>query len=249
MSRQRINTPLARAILFLFVSSCTPLLQAEPWLVGNALSTDSGELLYRELHYRDTPSAKLSERVEYVDPQGELMVEKTLDDSLSSIMPNVEQTDLRTGTRFVVTNDSANFMKSTYRRAGADVETARIEKDEQLIIDAGFDPYVRAHWEALEAGEAVRGTFFVPARLDTVQISIRETDSEQCADIAVATLCLVVRPAGFLRLVSWFVDPLYLAYERGSQRLLMYRGLSNILDNEGKAQDVVIRYEYASPAS
>ena len=221
-------------------------LHAQPQIVGSAVSSDNGQLLYRELHYRDDAAALISERVEYVSPSGELLVEKNLDGSRSAITPNVEQNDLRTGTRFTITSTD-NGIEALYQRGGESAKTQRVDKDEQLVIDAGFDPYVRAHWQTLAAGEAIRAEFFVPARLDTVKISIRQTDAAQCAAITSPTMCLVVRPAGFLRLVGWLVDPLYLAYGQDSQRLLLYRGISNLLDAEGASQDVLIRYEYAKP--
>lgn len=221
--------------------------QAQPWLVGEAASTDNGELLYRELHYRSDASALLSERVEYVSPAGELLVQKTLDSSVSPITPNVEQNDLRSGTRFSV-SDVGAALDSRYQRSGESMATKLLDKNERLVVDAGFDPYVRANWETLSAGEAIRAEFFVPARLETINISIRKTDAEQCAAVTSAALCLVVRPAGMLRLVGWFVDPLYLAYAQDSQRLLMYRGISNLLNEDGESQDVLIRYQYANPA-
>tara|TARA_R110001606_G_scaffold369162_4_gene525117 strand:- start:105 stop:851 length:747 start_codon:yes stop_codon:yes gene_type:complete len=222
-------------------------LHAQPWIVGEAASVESGELLYQELHYRSDALALLSDRVEYVAPSGELLVEKSLNGARSFITPEVEQNDLRSGTRFSV-NDNGDSLEVRYQRAGQSLVSKRIEKEERLVVDAGFDPYVRANWEALSTGEAIRAEFFVPARLDTVRISIRQTDAEQCAAISSSALCLVVRPAGILRLVGWLIDPLYLAYEQDSQRLLMYRGISNLLDENGEPQNVLIRYQYANPA-
>lgn len=238
----------AKVLLIASIGLVASPLHAQPWVIGNAVSVNNGELLYRELHYRIDTSALISERVEYVSPSGELLVRKTLDGSRSLITPNVEQNDLRTGTQFAI-NDAGDSLNTRYQRGGETSATKRIEKGDRLVVDAGFDPYVRAHWEALKAGDAIRAEFFVPARLDTVGISIRKTDAEQCAAITAEVLCLVVRPAGFLRLVGWFVDPLYLAYAQGSQNLLLYRGISNLLDANGKSQDVLIRYEYATPAS
>ena len=238
---------VGRCLMVAFASMAMPL-QAQPWVVGDAASAENGELLYREIHYRSDASASLSERVEYVNPSGELLVEKNLSGARSSITPEVEQNDLRNGTRFSI-RDSGDSMDALYRRGGQGFESSRIDKEERLVVDAGFDPYVRAHWQALRNGETIRAEFFVPARLDTVKISIRETDAEQCAAIDSSVLCLVVRPAGILRLVGWLVEPLYLAYEQGSQRLLMYRGISNLLDEYGESQNVVIRYQYASTAS
>lgn len=238
----------AKQLLVAVIALIALPLHAQPWIVGDAASVDSGELLYQEKHYRSDASTLLSDRVEYVAPSGELLVEKKLNGARSLISPEVEQNDLRSGTRFSV-NDNGDSLDVRYQRGGQSSESRRITKEERLIVDAGFDPYVRAHWEALSAGETIRAEFFVPARLDTVRISIRQTDAEQCASITSATLCLVVRPAGVLRLVGWLIDPLYLAYEQGSQRLMMYRGISNLLDENGESQNVLIRYRYANTAS
>ena len=244
---RRLNSAYLRIFSFATFGFFASTLHAQPWVVGNAVSAQTGELLYRELHYRSDKSAPISEQVEYVSPSGELLVKKTLDAAHSPQMPNVEQRDFRTGTRFSINDIGAGF-DVYYQRDGDREVTGHIDKDEQLVVDAGFDPYVRSHWEELSSGEAIRAEFFVPARLDTVKISIRRTDPEQCASIPSAALCLSVRPAGLLRLVGWFVDPLYLAYAEGSQRLLMYKGISNLLDAEGESQDVLIRYQYADPA-
>ncbi len=247
LSKSNFSYCATRLLVALSALIAMPL-HAQPWIVGDAASVDSGELLYQEKHYRSDASALLSDRVEYVAPTGEVLVEKSLNGARSFITPEVEQNDLRSGTRFSV-SDNGNSLDVRYQRGGQNSESKRIEKEERLVVDAGFDPYVRAHWEALSAGETIRAEFFVPARLDTVKISIRKTDDEQCAAITSSTLCLVVRPAGILRLVGWLVEPLYLAYEQGSQRLMMYRGISNLLDENGDSQNVLIRYQYANAAS
>lgn len=64
-----------------------------------------------------------------------------------------------------------------------------------------------------------------------------------------AALCLVVRPAGILRLVGKLIDPLYLAYKQDTQWLLMYRAISNFHDENGESQNVLNRYQYANMAS
>tara|TARA_R100001377_G_scaffold82144_1_gene62221 strand:+ start:1216 stop:1962 length:747 start_codon:yes stop_codon:yes gene_type:complete len=245
-SKNRFSCRVGQWLIASIAALAMPL-QAQPWIVGDAASADNGELLYREIHYRSDASASLSERVEYVLPSGELIVEKTLNGARSSITPEVEQNDLRSGTRFSI-SDSGDSLDARYRRGDQGFESRRIEKEERLVVDAGFDPYVRANWQALRNGETIRAEFFVPARLDTIKISIRETDAEQCAALESSALCLVVRPAGILRLVGWLVEPLYLAYEQDSQRLLMYRGISNLLDENGQSQNVVIRYRYSNTA-
>ncbi len=221
---------------------------ADPWLIGSATNSEDGTLLYQEWHFRSDNDVLLSERVEYRTPTGALLVQKTLAAGDSLWTPSVEQSDLRTGTRFFVRNLD-DSITAGYQRGASNLKTDRLKKTEDLVIDAGFDPYVRNHWQALQGGETVQAQFYVPAQMDTVKISIRATDPAQCADLEEQSLCLVVRPAGILRVLGWFVDPLYLAYAQDSQRLLMYRGISNLLDDDGQSQNVLIRYQYLDQAS
>lgn len=109
---------------------------------------------------------------------------------------------------------------------------------------------MRSQWAQLTAGKAVTASFFVPSRLDTITVSIAPVPREECEQASGEVLCLVVKPAGMLRVVGWFVEPLRLAYDLERQRLQMFRGLSNLLDDEGNPQDVVVLFEYdAVPAS
>ncbi|MGJ8688556.1 MAG: hypothetical protein ACSHXZ_03465 [Gammaproteobacteria bacterium] len=214
-----------------------------PWITGNAYDADSDRLLYQEQHYLSTDNPTVSVRVEYINNAEEVMVLKTLDFSRSLYAPIIEQRDLRRSTN-IFTRYTPTGIEVGYQNEDKPLRWNSLELSDRLIIDAGFDPYVRRHWAALQAGDAIRGEFLVPARLDTVNISIRAVDAQDCLSQTQTVLCLVVRPAGFLRLVSWFVDPLHLAYDTQTQRLLLYKGISNLLDADGNPQDVVIRYQY-----
>ncbi len=216
---------------------------AEPWIIGNAYLADSEQKLYTELHYRDSTDAAVSNRVEYVDQTQEVIVAKTLAYSDSLSTPTIEQIDYRNATK-IFTRDTRSGVEIGYQRQGEPLRLNQIQRSDRLVIDAGFDAYVREHWEALQAGRTVRGEFLVPARLDTVNIGIRKIDRADCEPSLGDALCLSVRPAGLLRLLTWFVDPLTLAYDADTKRLVQYKGISNLLDNDGNTQDVVITYQY-----
>ena len=57
-------------------------------------------------------------------------------------------------------------------------------------------------------------------------------------------LCFVIRPAGLLRVVGFLVDPIYIGYDSTSRRLAVFSGLSNLRDDQGEPQNVLITYEY-----
>ena len=86
--------------------------------------------------------------------------------------------------------------------------------------------------------------FLVPARLDKVRIGISRTDTEDCAQPEGEVHCFLIRPAGFLRVVSWFVDPIAIGYDPQSQRLRVFNGISNLRDEQGESRNALITFEY-----
>ena len=232
------------ALFLALVFAYTPIaLMAEPWITGYAYSKESDQLLYHEVHYRSSLESSVSNRVDYIAPDQEVIVAKTLDFSESLLAPAIEQRDYRNATAIFTRYTSTGF-EVGYKNNDTALRVNSLNRSESLVVDAGFDSFVRQHWDTLIEGDTVRAQFLVPARLDTVNIGIRATQQTHCRTQSDQALCLIVRPAGLLRLLGWFVDPLYLAYERDSKRLLQYSGISNLLDDNGAPQDVIIRYEY-----
>lgn len=215
-----------------------------PWVTGTATSATDGSLLYREFHYPASTPEPLSGRIEYIAEGERLIASKDVDYTRSLTAPEVEQLDIRTQTRFFTRYDEDSLLAG-FQRGGAALQSQTYMPTDDLIIDAGFDPYVRKHWTTLQAGRSVAARFHVPSRLESLRISVTPVDRQECAQAIGEVLCLVVKPAGLLRVVGWFLEPLYLAYDMETRRLLMFKGTSNLADDEGRPQSVVILYEYA----
>lgn len=183
--------------------------------IGSAYDMSSGDFLYREHHAcrEDTRYCV----VEYRDTSGSLIARKQLDFSASPFRPALLLRD--------------------YRR---DVEQQiPVQAREDLVVDAGFDNFIRSRWSALEQGESVRFSFLVAGQSKPLEMLARQDDSGQCA---AQELCLLVS------LDSWFlgllVDPVGLSYSRQDRRLLRYQGPSNISGGNGESISVVIHYQY-----
>ncbi len=241
---------LALLGLSLTLAGTSAALASTPWTVGTAFKVEDGSVAYRELHYPAPGLPGLSSRVEYQDASGRTIVSKSLNFSRSVTAPAIDQLDQRTGTR-VFTRHADGSLEAGYQRdAEAQLRTDSVRLAPDLIVDAGFDPFVRSQWQRLTAGESVKASFFLPARMDTITVSIAPVPREECEQAPGEVLCLVVKPAGMLRVVGWFVEPLRLAYDIEQQRLQMFRGVSNLLDDEGRPQDVVVLFEYdVAPAA
>ena len=77
-----------------------------------------------------------------------------------------------------------------------------------------------------------------------MHISIRKTDNDECNFPSQNMHCFIINPAGLLRMVSWFVDPILIGYDADSRRLLMFEGVSNFRDDAGEPRNTLIHFEY-----
>lgn len=189
--------------------------------------------------------------VTYKEPNGEVFAEKNLDFSRSLSAPSLTQRNDRIG-ELIEVNFENNEIESLYRM-NADknktVKTIALKADEDLglVIDAGFDNFIRIHWHQLIDGEKVELLYFLPTNqiLVNLLISKSECQAYELEDKEPwqmpASMCLKISPASWwLRLL---VKPLYLTYDE-NQRLLIFQGRSNIADAKGKYQNVNIHYQY-----
>jgi hypothetical protein len=193
----------------------TPLPAAAQSVVGEAYSMDGSELQYREVH--SCTSAGEQCLVEYRYPEGELFARKHINYSDSQQSPSLRIEDLRVG------------------------ETVLVDKEfgDEVVVDAGFDHYVRLRWTELAGGEGVNFPFLVVGREKPIKMLARKDRDSDCPD---TRLCLEITLDNWL--LAAIVSPIELQYDQGSRRLLQFKGISNIRDDEGKSQDVRIIYRY-----
>lgn len=108
----------------------------------------------------------------------------------------------------------------------------------ESVVDAGFDNFVRLQWDDLEDGEAVKFPFRMVGREEAIKM--RASREQQCER---DNLCLQIRLDSWL--LGNLIDPIQLTYDRSSQRLLRFKGISNLRNDEGRTQKVDITYRYA----
>ncbi|MGM0631856.1 MAG: hypothetical protein ACQETO_01645 [Pseudomonadota bacterium] len=218
-----------------------------PWARGEVRNED-GTLLYREFHLAPEHDAR-PVRVEYRAEDGgdALFAEKTLDYSVSATAPAMDFVDrrrnLRIVTRYPDPSEPGRLQLAYYPERDGEPERDTFDTD-SLIVDAGFDPYIQQHWDRLVDDERIVARFLVPSRSDTVRMSLQQVDTDRCETPVDDIRCFEVRPAGALRLVGWFVDPIRLAYTAEPRRLVLYHGQGNIPDESGDPRQVRIHYEY-----
>lgn len=208
--------------------------------VGNAYDLNDGNsLLYREEHRLTLVNGKPSSReVNYFSATNELIVTKKNSYLQNPAAPEFDLHDLRSDYR-----EQANYQSdgSLILAVQESDKTRKQSKQfntipDNLIIDAGFDDFVRGHWSELETGKSINFSFASAARLDLIDFRLLKKDSDK--DQLVLSMRLKSR------LLAWLLDPIELTYDQHTKQLIRYSGLSNIQDSNGNSYSADIRYQY-----
>lgn len=208
--------------------------------IGDAYELNGEQLLYRETHCVD-PSGQLRDVI-YEDGQGELMASKRVDYSSGRTTPSFVQDNLYSSERVEVRLDDGKLTMAILDAGSSEPKKLISEQPSDklpIVIDAGFDEFVRSHWDELVEGEDKRFQFPFAARSSLVELRIRrfgcsyDTDTDQCFRLELSNF-----------LLRMLVAPIELGYDADTRRLTRYRGLSNIGDADGNGLVVDIQYRY-----
>jgi hypothetical protein len=184
----------------------------------------------------------LEHTVFYQSVNGELIAQKTLNYKTGRFSPSFVQKNLHTEEIISVqlTDLKINMSVQDMREQQPATSNSEVVKDNlPLVIDAGFDAFVRQHWDSLVSGD--RKWFRFPVATRSTLMAFR-VDSSTCSYDSDVDQCFRLELSSWLfRLLA---DPIELGYDTVHQRLARYRGLSNIEDDNKQGQIVDIRYRY-----
>ena len=211
--------------------------------VGLAYDLKSEELLYRETHCISADG--FDHEVIYQDNDGKLIARKLLDFSTGATTPSFVQHNHYSSESIQVALADGQVSMAIIDSDGAQSKAAVARPDDSspIVIDAGFDEFVREHWDQLVSGESREFQFPFADRSSLVELRIQpltcsyDTQTDQCFRLDLSNWLLRV-----------LVKPIELGYDSDSRRLTRYRGLSNIGDENGNGLQVDIRYSYEDVA-
>lgn len=234
----RMNHFIATLIaLFAASSAVADVLRYE----GSARDPDSGDLLYREIHYIEhTPSAAPQQRlVLYRCADNDaIFARKRVRYGSVAERPEFELEDARAGYREGVRAGTPPALIAFVQRRDDTAErTESLQPGAGFVADAGFDEFVKQHWDALHDDQDVRLDFLVPADLDTLPLKIRR-HRQETIDGRVGS---VIR----LSLGSWwgFIAPhIDATYDQETRVLMRYQGISNLRAENGRNLEVRIDF-------
>lgn len=207
---------------------------------GVARNPDSQAVLYREQHWLRSVGEQPVERlVLYLCPDGKAFGRKQVDYRRSPDAPAFRFDDVRSGYAEGLRDERSPEV--FFRPDGVAAEQSAALASKQLVVDAGFDEFIRSRWQALLGDRVVPLDFALPARLESMGFTVRRIGETQLAG----------EPAWVFRLrlggvLGWLVPHIDVAYGQQSRRLLRFEGVSNIRDQSGHRQ-LVARIDFPQP--
>lgn len=212
-------------------------LAADSVFTGYARDPATDAVLYVESHaVTDVGTARERRIVVYRCADGRPFARKDLDYSADRLAPAFRFEDSRSGHSEGLTRAASGM--EVFARAGRDAPLRRESMDGMgLVADAGFDEFVRARWDELEAGKPVEAPFLVPSRLDSLPFRMRKIGEVQIEGETVSVIRLSL--AGLLR---FFLPDIDVSYRKRDRALMRYRGMTNIRDENGKLLEARIDF-------
>jgi len=203
---------------------------------GEAYAVAGATPLYRESHWRYDDEGVAKGLVLYRCPDGAPFARKLIRATASAQAPDFDLLDARDGySEGVRGKDGARevYVRSS---AAAPERTAQLKDHAGLVVDAGFDAFVRSHWDALN-GAAATLDFLVPSRLGAMNFQVSRIGAEKVAGHDAQRFRL--------SLARWYgslLPHIDVVYDDATRHLLRYEGMSNVRD--ANARNLVVRIEF-----
>lgn len=241
-----MNKYLRETIVTALCIFASVVAHAEPerlLVTGTASNLKTGKPAYREYH----DITKTQHTVRYVDDHEKTIASKTVQYLHGFNTPEYQLQDQRIGRNTGSQWKDDHFIifrqEKTEKRHEKKVNPAA-----DLVIDAGFDHFIRMHWEELIDGKILPFSFAIADPLTILNMQLTEVSAAKTAITQHSDRYRYFLANSRNKLIGWAIPEIHLAYDNESRLLQVYQGPSNITDQKDKPQNVNIRYEYQYPA-
>ncbi|MBU2711236.1 hypothetical protein [Zooshikella harenae] len=227
-------------LLTAFPLSASTIIEA----TGKAYDLESGRPVYIEkhiIHLVKPPKTNtlsvtmpLKDKVTYTTPDGNVFATKTVNYETTPLTPTIVFNKLKFNQResvFIKSNNVIILHEEDNQR-----QEHQLPLKPNLVIDAGFDTFIRKHWSKLLANKSFSFEFLSINENSTYTFQIEKTQEDSTT--ASFTMSLDSFIGGF------FVDPIIITYEKKEQKLIRYQGLTNIPKDKETNFTATIIYTY-----
>ncbi len=225
------------AVLFIFQSAFA---ERHDLFTGEA--KENGKLVYTENHdvtFNDDGGVSTAQTT-YTDPDGKVLGILKSDFRKSLSMPEHIFKDERTkgiygirreGDKVVLFNQDSGKKEENKELASEG------DKDRLQVGCQGFNYYLKGKIDGLKEAKTQPVLFMVPGELSTYKFVLyfEKESSDQIVDFKVKIENWILRI---------FAPQLEFKYDRKIDRIVWYKGISNIKNDKGKTMNVTIDYKY-----
>lgn len=197
----------------------------------------NGSVLYRESHWLYQDNHVDTRLALYTCPDGRAFARKKVWDRPNAQAPDFQFDDGRDGFSEGVRSKDGKRHVFVRALANAPEQSAAFNTASDTVIDAGFDAFVRTHWDALADHSALPISFVVPSRLAALGFSVRRVDDERIDGRAARRFRLVLA-----RWYGSFLPHIDVVYDTMTRNLLRYEGIGNIRGADTRNLDVRIDF-------
>jgi hypothetical protein len=238
MSLKRFPSFCTCARLVAILAAGTGVAQAADRYEGTAFDR-SGHVAYRETHWRYAEDGTQRRLVLYRCADGSPFARKQMHwVSATEASPDFDFLDQRDGYREGLVSSPAGRQVYWQPNAAQAQQRKPVRLGTDAVADAGFDSFIRRHWDALSAGRSIRTAFLLPADFDLVPVVIRlaqrSPSAGRSSDVTFS-----------IELDRWyaFAAPgISVTYDRDGRSLREFDGAVTIRDYRGRRQ--VARVEF-----
>ena len=218
------------AVLGFAVASHGQSISGDDYLTytGKAEAPHAHRFLYGERHVLAFRAGKLAQRVVlYTCRDGSPFARKT-SSYVDAWAPDFVFEDASNGMREGVRRESG-ARQVFYRAARSDRERANaLPQVPGLVVDTGFDAFVRDNWQSLMASEGRSMRFLIPSHLADMGFRVQHVRGDHVDGVPVEVFRLTLS-----NVFGWFVPGIDVYYSAKDHVLVRYVGVADLLDASG----------------
>lgn len=203
---------------------------------------ENGKIVYLESHEVtfDDKNNVLEAKTTYFDPDEKAIAALSSNFRQSLSLPEHVFEDYRTKGQYGIRrsdNKIILFNKDDGKPETTKVLESNSDKDRVQVGCQGFNYFLKGKIDSLRDQKSLPVLFMIPGDLSTYKFVLNyvRENADQTVEFSVKIENV------FLRL---FAPELEFRYDQKKQRIVWYKGISNIKSNDNKPMNVVIEYKY-----
>ncbi|MEP7185698.1 MAG: hypothetical protein ABI767_07660 [Rhodanobacter sp.] len=206
----------------------SPTASAVHYFEGKAINPSTGKLMYTEAHWVHGDAGDSPRLVLYRCPDGKPFARKRIQANGHPQAPDFALTDARDGYREGARSEGVKRIVYVRKDERSKERTATLETLPMPVIDAGFDVYIRSHWNSLGKDGSDTIPFVIPSRLGTLRFKVKRV-----GDAMIGGRQSRQYQLGLASWIGFALPHLTLAYDEKTRELLRFEGMANIRSNDG----------------